>query len=216
MNEPIEVREPFRYRRLSKLVLLALGISLFIWVGLALNDRVLPVKRFSQLTAWYTAEQAEQRFSASYPTDKEIEAYLANATILVSDGYFRQAVYYFPERHHFVQWRNDGSSNTNLIAGEWFTKWYLLPMKLNGRWRVALVYSFCSWIPARDAGLPQDSCFILEGLNLLFAGADTVREYRSGNVFNLSAGGSAPFPLPNRARLSIDGLLAMGKSQRGQ
>jgi hypothetical protein len=187
---------------------------LLIWGGVALNDRIRPVKRFGQLTAWYTADQAEQHFNADFPNGKDIEAYLSNATILLSDGSFHQAVYYFDKPHHFLQWQNDGTSRTDLISGEWFTKWYLLPMELNGRWRLALVYSFCKWFPSRDAELPQDSCVILESLDQLFAAANAVREYRAGNIFKLSAAGTAPFPLPSRTRLSIDGLLAMGKARR--
>ena len=205
--------KPSRYRRLSRRLLVSIGILLLIWGGVALNDRIRPVKRFGQLTAWYAADQAAQHFNAAFPTEKDIEAYLSNATILLSDGSFQQAVYYFDEPHHFLQWRNDGTSNTNLVAGEWFTKWYLLPMEINGRWRVALVYSFCKWFPALDAEPPEDSCKIVEDLNLLFAWGGATREYRAGNVFKLSAAGTASFPLPSRTRLSIDGLLAMGKAQ---
>jgi hypothetical protein len=211
-NESTEAMQPFQSRRRLKLIFV-FGVLLSIWGGISLNERILHVKRFSQLTAFYKPNQAEQAFRASYPTDKEIEAYLTNATILVSDGGFYQAIYYFDEPHHFLQWRNDGSSNTALIAGEWFTKWYLLPMELNGRWRFARVYSFCWWFPSMNAELPQDSCSIVERLDFLFGASDATREYRLGNIFKLSAGGTAPFPLPNRTRLSIDGLVAMEKDQ---
>jgi hypothetical protein len=176
----------------------------------------LRLERIDQLKAWYTADQAEQHFNAVFPTEKDIEAYLSNVTILLSDGAFHQAVYYFDEPNRFLQWSNDGTPNTALVRGEWFTKWYFQPMELNGRWRVALVYSFCKWLPSRcrDTQLPQDGCKIVENLNLLFNAANAVREYKAGNIFKLSAGETPPFPLPNHTRISIDGLLAMGKAQR--
>jgi hypothetical protein len=202
-----------RYRRLSRGLLISMGILLFFWGAAALNDRIRPVKRFGQLTTWYTADQAEQHFNMAYPTEKDIASYLSNATILISDMSFGQAVYYFDAPNRFIQWRNDGSSRTDLVSGLWFTKWYLLPMELNGRWRIALVYSFCKWLPDGGVDPPQDSCKIVENLNLLFAGGDATREYRAGNVFDLSAGGFAPFPLPTATRISIDGLLAIKKAK---
>src|SRR4051812_20649403 len=53
-----------RYRRLLKRLLILAGIVLLLWGAAALNARILPVKRFSQLTRWYTPAQAEQNFNA--------------------------------------------------------------------------------------------------------------------------------------------------------
>jgi hypothetical protein len=215
-NESAGVREPFQYRRLLKRIFIAAGAFLLVWGAIALNNKILSAKRFDQLTAWYKADQAEREFNASFPNDREIEKYLTNATILVSDGSFVQAVYYFDEPHHFLQWRNEGLQKTDLIAGEWFTEWYFLPMELKGRWRIAFVHAFCHWFPAMYAEMPQDSCSIVGNLNFLFGVAGAVREYRVGNIFKLSVGGHAPFPLPNQTQLSIEGLLALQKAQRQQ
>jgi hypothetical protein len=213
-NETTEIAaRPSRHRRPLRSLLISVGIILFIWGGLALNDRIRPVMRFSEFKTAFPADVAERYFNAVFPTERDIEAYLSNKTILLSDGAFQQAVYYVDDSHHFLKWTSD---STSLRTDEWFTKWYFLPMELNGRWRVALVYSFCTWFPTIDIELPPDSCRIIQDLRLLFAGANAHREYRSGNIFGLSAGGTAPFRLPSGTRISIDGLLAMEKNHRAQ
>jgi len=195
-----------RYRRLFGWFLILVCILLIFWG----YNKILPVERIDQ-ARWGSAENAERYFSRPIPTAQDIESYLLNATILISHPPGGNAVYYFDAPYHFLKWRNFNLPTEDVLEGTWSIDWHLLPMELNGRWRVALEYVICT--RSLDS-LPADVpfCRSVETLSpMLRFGLNP--EYRVGNVFNLSTNGSVPFPLPNRTPISIDGLLAMEKAR---
>lgn len=202
-----------RSHKRFKWMFVLIGIGLCVWLYSSLRERILPIERIDAIR-WGSSDNVERYFSRSFPTAQEIKSYLSNATILVSSPPGGNVVYYFDAPYHFLEWRNAGTSAVDVLSGSWSIDWHIRPMELNGRWRVAIEYVICTRSPD---SLPADVPFCSEvrtlnpinrfGLN---------QEYRAGNVFNLSADGNVPFPLPTRTTISIDGLLAMGKTQRGQ
>jgi hypothetical protein len=198
-----------RYRRLFGWLLVLVGILLIFWG----YNKILPVERIDQ-ARWGSAENAESYFSRPIPTAQDIESYLLNATILVSDPPGGNAVYYFDAPYHFLKWRNFFRAPADdVLEGTWSIDWYLLPMELNGRWRVALEQVICTRSPD---SLPADVpfCHDVQTLSPMLR-FGRYPEYRVGNVFNLSANGSVPFPIP-KTSISIDELVAIGKAQTRQ
>lgn len=156
--------------------------------------------------------QREEYFARKFPTSFEIDEYLSDTTILYSTPPWGNNVFYFDKNKGYVDWRDK-----NAEAGKWWTTPQLRIMVLDGRWRIAVVNTFCMWFFDRPAVAQQDNCYSVEKLDSILA-ADSSRgwkrESRKGNVFSLVRNTPAPARLPN-TEIDIDSLLAIQPSGRG-
>jgi hypothetical protein len=151
----------------------------------------------------YRVGLREEYFSRDFPNAKDIESYLFDSTLLISNPPLGNGVYYFDKDHKYLFWHE------NLIeAGKWwvFPSWQLI--RLGNRWRLATVQTFCALSFALPTDAQQDNCYFVETTtSLLGQGHGSEREYRKGNVLGLLSNQQAPFRLPTSA-ITINSLLS--------
>lgn len=192
----------------SRLVKMLLGIGLFvlaIQVYLFASDRVhfVQLNSIREGSRGYPSGYRQQYFTQVFPSENDIIEHLSDVTILHSRPPIGNDVFYFSSQRMFLFWKNN-----TVETGIWRLRPKLEIITFDGRWRVAVVQSFCRWFPARAAETQQDNCYLLHSLDAILAyGRDTRTEYRKGNALKLSEGARPPFQLPT-TEISIDGLRA--------
>jgi hypothetical protein len=138
-------------------------------------------------------------FSNEPASRKEIEDFLFDATILVSDPPLN-SVTYFDKGGNFFEWYANGVKRGS---------WSLYPMldrrTYNEKSRFDVVYSYCREYD--DGSLKEDNCFLLESTKQLLSwpGAD---EYERGDIFDLSRRQKPPFDIYGMTRITLSELRA--------
>jgi hypothetical protein len=192
----------------SRLVRTLLGIGLFvlaIQVYLFALDRVhfVQLDRIREGSLGYPSGYRQRYFAQVFPSENDITEYLSDVTILHSRPPIGNDVFFFSSHHIYLFWKNN-----TVETGIWRLRPKLEIITFDGRWRVAVVHSFCRWNPNEAAETQQDNCYLLHSLDAILAyGRDTRTEYRKGNALKLSEGQRPPFQLPT-TEISIDGLRA--------
>jgi hypothetical protein len=157
---------------------------------------------------FYPKEQLEDWFSLIYPSEDEINSYLADATILLSTPPNTNSVYYFDNHHQFIRW-----SDNTVEFGNWTLHPRIQLMRYDSRWRITKANIYCHWYYDEPAIGQLDNCYVLGSLDqILPPFLNGRREYRKGNIFGLSEGKSPPLPLPTSA-ITIDTLLMAVRSK---
>jgi hypothetical protein len=198
------ISTPKNKRRIYGVLGLLIGF-LIIWSYAHLHDRirVVHLDRIFNPAYGFPAGYRESYFGQDFPSAKAIKEYLTDATILFSEPPYGNQIFYFDHDQGFVSWRNKVTSSGN---------WRLFPglqiIELGGRWRITFVQTFCSWVSDMSAEEQQDNCYDISSIeSILGRGLGSRREYRKGNVFNISAGKPPPFQLPDSA-ITIESLTA--------
>jgi hypothetical protein len=181
------------------------GAILAVWLAVYVSSNVRVVRLDNMYDPRYgdRVGRREEYFSRDFPTAKDIETYLFNSTLLISNPPRSSVVYYFDSDHKYTLW------HANLIeTGKWwsFSRWQLI--RLGDQWRFATVQTFCTVSFAMLADAQQDNCYSVETPSSVFSqGRGTTREHKLGDVFNLSGRTQVPFKLPD-VPITIESLLA--------
>lgn len=198
-------------------LLKGLGIAILVLFALWLyafacnRTRIVRLDSIFDPAYGYSVEYREQYFASNFPSSNDINAYLSDSTILISHPSSGTSVYYFDKSHGFIHWRDH-----NLEAGKWWISPNLQIITLGNRWRVAVVYLFCTWFFKMEAIAQQENCYYVVSLDSIFArGSGSRRENRTGNIFNLAIDKQAPGRLP-KSEITIDSLLAITSSSQRQ
>ena len=173
-------------------------------VYVSANVRIVRLDNIYNPEYGYRVGRREEHFSNKFPTTQDIETYLFDSTLLVSNPPHQSVVRYFDREHNYISW------HSNLIeSGKWWSspEWQLI--RLGDRWRFATVQTFCTI--SLVFGVPetgrQDNCYSVETTSSLFSFGGT-REHRSGDVFKLTGRQAAPFKIPDKP-ITIDSLLTL-------
>ncbi len=187
------------FKRLAKFALVLIGVVGLV-KGCVYVGRHSYTENIDHFALW-SNESKERYFSETFPTRDEIERYLSDATILLSDPPGINTVYYFGHDGRYYYW----NGNDNRIARGY---WFLYPMIdrriYDGRSRFDLAYLFCR--EHYDDSFNDDNCILLGSTDQIMK-YHGYREYAKGDVFNLSKLESPPFNLGPR-RISIEQLRA--------
>jgi hypothetical protein len=165
--------------------------------------RVVHLDRIFNPAYGFPEGYRETYFAREFPSSQAIKEYLSDATILFSQPPSGNELFYFNSAQEFISWR-DGL----VSSGSWRIFPALQIIELGGRWRVTVVQRFCSLVSDMPADTQQDNCYDVTSIeSILSRGPQARREYKKGNVFNISADKPVPFRLPESA-ITIDSLLS--------
>ena len=172
--------------------------------------RIIRLDRIFNPTYGFPEGYRETYFARVFPSSQAINEYLTDATILFSQPPNGNEIFYFNHEQQFVSWRG------NIVSGG---TWRLSPslqiIELDGKWRTAIVQRFCTLMSEMPANAQQDNCYDVSDIeSILSRGLGSRREYKKGNVFDISANKPAPFQLPDSA-ITFDSLMSAlaGKSR---
>jgi len=194
MNENVQATRP--RSRLKKWPLVVIAIIALLTLVNIVHEKV----KFENLDRWTLRERVD-RFTSHYPTYNEIREYLSDATILTHSR--SNVVYYFDDRSNYMRWHDN-----DIRFGVWSSSPHVEIMTLEGKWRIAIVNSFCRWLLDEPEYAQQDNCTIVRSLDRMFRYLGTYPEYRKGNVFKLARGVAPPRVSMPTTKMSIDELLA--------
>jgi hypothetical protein len=170
-------------------------VSAWIYVG--------SFVRYQNVDNWAgSKENKESYFTQSRPSARDINDYLSDATIMVSDS--QNSITYFDDDHRLFTWFGN-----RLDEGFWKITWNLklLTFESGTRRRSVVAYVFCH---GRDGVVREDHCYSVDKLSDIFPFGG--REYRKGDVFKIRGASSAPMLLPDKPALSIEQVLQLMSS----
>ncbi len=133
-------------------------------------------------------EKKERYFLETFPSRHEIEDYLLNTTILISDPPIGNSVYYFDNDQHSFNWHGN-----QIIKGHWFLYPMFVRRVYSVKSRFDLAYSFCRELD--DGSFTEDNCVLLGSTNQIMAGYGQM-DYAKGDIFDLSKRSKPPFTMP--------------------
>ena len=188
---------------------LLIGVILGIWLYIYAYDRIRIVRLDNLFDPAYGFQvgRREQFFAQKFPSSSDIKAYLHDSTILLSNPPIGNQVYYFDRDDAFISWYD-----SKIEAGKWRSFPNLQILRLDGKWRIAVVYAFCISYPDRDAIAQRDNCYEIESVDSILSRGSR-REYRKGNVFNLGRDKPTPARLP-KSEITIESLLPVKPSEQ--
>ena len=212
-NRPMKIARRFISAKIiwRTLIIVCLLGAAWLYVFIYDNFKIVRLDATYDPRDYRDAELIKERyFSRNFPSLSEIDSYLSDATIVVSHPPVGNAVYYFDKNRKVLWWHGD-----QISAGEWKAIPNLQLITFGAQWRFAVVYKFCWSFSDRSAIEQQDSCYYLTSLDWIFSAANSLREYRKGDLFGLNKVGKEQIGRLPESNISIEQLLETKRERNG-
>lgn len=213
----------------SRRQMLAIAVSLILIAVVGWSKyNELVIYADADNIAGATDDQKLKSFNHRYPSNREIEDHLRDATVVTSlrltdpnapNQLYENDLIYSGSGNHFRVWRAIGPSPAGGLSneyheGDWKLFGRLLISHFRGQTHFKWIQLFCVGGGNRSLD-SRAECPIVEDLSRLFSWSGEQRDFRRGDVFGVSQATELSFKIPATAPISIKSLEALAsKAQK--